>query len=144
MERKFFSKKVLHIQVMGIFQRPLKRLILICDFLFLKKKTFEVRAPNFRFYFFLRTSDFTFFQGIFFRLFFFSTIVFWTNDYVSETFIVGFFPFDVFCKTLKVRENGLWTLRTKNGPFCTKIWSSIRLGNILIIDSITSVHGKIS
>ena len=36
-----------------------------------KKKTFEVRASNFRFYFFLRTSDFTFFQGIFFRLFFF-------------------------------------------------------------------------
>ena len=105
----------LHIQIMGIFQRPLKRLILICDFLLLKKNTFEVRAPNFRFYFFSRN---------FLSVVFFSTIVFWTNDYVSETFIVGFFPFDVFCKTLKVRENGLWTLRTKNGPFCTKIWSS--------------------
>ena len=112
LERKFFSKKVLHIQVMGIFQRPLKRLILICDFLLLKKKdlkfrgkkkTFEVRSEV------RRNKKFLFFTEYSFSHCFPQSMLKW-NRYAAKVFMVASSSLDVFLKKWKVRQYVVWTL----------------------------------
>ena len=84
-----------------------------------KKKTFEVRSEV------RRNKKFLFFTEYSFSHCFPQSMLKW-NRYAAKVFMVASSSLDVFFKKLKVRENGVWTFQRKNGPFCTKIWSSTK------------------
>ena len=82
-----------------------------------EKKTFEVRSEV------QRNKKFLFFVEYSFSHCFPQSMLKW-NRYAAKVFMVASSSLDVFLKKWKVRQYGLWTLKRKNGPFCTKIWSS--------------------